>query len=264
MTLPTLPTRWGGRRHFENLILKTKECFMDNDIDFVALIEPVAKILFRDKPCSRRGKELRYGTNGSLKVDLEKGTWKDFESDEGGGVLALIVRERGGDHASAMELLRREGLIARSNGNGAPRKVAKESDYTDETGNFLYQSIKYDPKGFSQRRRGPDGGWINNLDGVRRVLYRLPEVIAGVAAGRTIHIVEGEKDADNLRELGLVATTNAMGAGKWDATYNEVLRGAEVVIIGDNDEPGRKHVQDVARQLTGVAKRVRVLDLAAH
>src|SRR5262249_23138355 len=147
-------------------------------------------------------------------------------------------------------------------------KIEATSDYTDETGNkVVHQTVRY-PGGstprFRQRRPDGNGGWIWNLNGIRPVLYRLPDVIAAVAAGQTIHIVEGEKDADNLRDLGLVATTNAMGAGKWNATYNEVLRGADVVIIGDNDEPGRKHVQDVARQLTLVAKRLRVLDLAAH
>jgi hypothetical protein len=91
---------------------------MDNS-DFAALIEPVAKILLKDKPQSRRGKELRYGTKGGLKIDLEKGTWSDFEGDNGGGVLDLIVRERGGTPADAMEWLRDQGLIARPNVSGA-------------------------------------------------------------------------------------------------------------------------------------------------
>ena len=51
----------------------------------------------------------------------------------------------------------------------------------------------------------------------------------------------GEKDVDNLVQLGLTATTNPMGAGKWQESYSEILKGANVVILPDNDEPGRNH-----------------------
>jgi putative DNA primase/helicase len=74
-------------------------------------------------------------------------------------------------------------------------------------------------------------------------------------------VVEGEKDADNLRELGFTATCSPGGANKWRAGYNESLRGADVVIIGDNDNPGRAHVTQVALSLYGVARRLRLLDL---
>src|SRR5262249_39974368 len=80
--------------------------------------------------------------------------------------------------------------------------------------------------------------------------------------GRPVVVVEGEKDADNLCKLGFTATCNAGGANKWRTEYAESLRGADVVIIGDNDDPGRKHVADVASSLHGIARRVRVLDLA--
>jgi predicted transcriptional regulator len=52
-----------------------------------------------------------------------------------------------------------------------------------------------------------------------------------------------------------------MGAGKWWPEFNEILRGADVVICGDNDPPGRDHVRLVARNLHGIANRLRVLDL---
>ncbi|MDZ7779945.1 MAG: hypothetical protein U5R14_08430 [Gemmatimonadota bacterium] len=74
-------------------------------------------------------------------------------------------------------------------------------------------------------------------------------------------VVEGEKDADRLTELGIVATTCPGGAGKWRREYSEALRGQVVVIIIDNDEPGREHAQQVARSLHGVAKTVKVLEL---
>src|SRR5262249_59327408 len=93
------------------------------------------------------------------------------------------------------------------------------------------------------------------------VLYRLPEVRDAVARGRLVVIVEGEKDTDNLRELGFTATCNPGGANKWRAEYNESLRDADVVIIGDNDDAGRAHVAHIASSLHGIARRVRALDL---
>jgi hypothetical protein len=93
------------------------------------------------------------------------------------------------------------------------------------------------------------------------VLYRLPDVVEGIANGRYILLVEGEKDVENLRLHGFVATCNAMGAGKWVKRYNEQLRDANVVILPDNDQPGHDHAAHVARQLVGVAQTVRVVEL---
>lgn len=143
-------------------------------------------------------------------------------------------------------------------GRGEPVAVY---DYTDETGGLLYQVCRFLPKDFRQRRPdGPDR-WTWNLKGVRRVLYRLPAVLAQATAGRTVLIVEGEKDVHALEALGFVATTNAGGAGKWRDDYGDALRGAPVVILPDNDDPGRAHAEQVARSLQGVAKAVRIVAL---
>ena len=123
--------------------------------------------------------------------------------------------------------------------------------------------MRYEPKDFLQRR--PDtkkpGGWDWKLGDVRRVLYRLPDVLAAAAEERTIFLVEGEKDADALHERGLIATTNAGGADKWKAEFSVALTGAQVVLIPDNDEPGRKHVQRAGADLTNRGIPVRVLEL---
>ena len=60
------------------------------------------------------------------------------------------------------------------------------------------------------------------------------------------------------------ATTNPGGAGKWRDEYSECFSGADVVVIPDNDDAGRNHAAQVAHSLTGIAARVRVLDLAVH
>src|SRR5262249_223145 len=147
-------------------------------------------------------------------------------------------------------------------GGRASFTIVATYDYADESGAPLFQVVRLAPKTFRQRRPNGKGGWTWSLGKTRRVLYRLPEVRDAVARGRLVVIVEGEKDTDNLRELGFTATCNPGGANKWRAEYNESLRDADVVIIGDNDDSGRGHVAHVASSLHGVARRVRVFDLA--
>jgi putative DNA primase/helicase len=156
-------------------------------------------------------------------------------------------------------ICRAAGISSNVDGGQGARRVVAAYDYCDERGKLLYQAIRYEPKGFSQRR--PDGdGWIYKLNGERRVPYHLPELLTTDSA-QPIFIVEGEKDADRLAALGFVTTTNAGGAGKWRAEYNEYLRGRHIIIIPDNDEPGRGHAAKVTRSLRGIAASVRVLEL---
>jgi len=146
--------------------------------------------------------------------------------------------------------------------NGASEhEIVATHDYKDEEGNLLFQVVRYHPKDFRQRRPDGNRGWIWNLDGVRLVLYRLPEVIAAVRNGVAVIVVEGEKDADNLAKLGFVTTTNPMGASKWKPEYSEMLLGAHVVIIPDNDKPGLQHAEKVAQSLYGKAASIKVARL---
>lgn len=134
-------------------------------------------------------------------------------------------------------------------------------EYKDEKGKLLFECVRFTPKAFRQRRPDGSGGYIWNLKGVRRVLYRLPELIKG---NDPVFILEGEKDVDNLREWRLTATTCPMGAEKWksqEKEYNPFLKGREVIIIPDNDPEGQRHFTQVARSLQGTAKSVKVLRL---
>lgn len=158
-------------------------------------------------------------------------------------------------------------------------RIVATYDYRDASGTLLYQVCRMEPKDFRQRRPdpaapGPDA-WLWNLDGVSRVPYRLPELLASAgndpataasptaptATAPPVFIVEGEKDADRLASLSppLVATTNAGGAGKWSDAFSYHLRGRAVVILPDNDDPGRKHAEDVAQSLRGIAASIRVV-----
>ncbi|CCF84135.1 AAA family ATPase [Nitrolancea hollandica] len=141
-----------------------------------------------------------------------------------------------------------------------PRRIVATYPYYDETGELLYEAVRYEPKDFKQRRPDGVGGWAWNLQGVRRVLYRLPELLAA-SSGRWVLVTEGEKDVDRLLSLGFVATTCPQGAGKWRDEYSEALRGRYVAIIPDNDDPGRRHAEQVARSLYGVVTEVRIVTL---
>ena len=150
---------------------------------------------------------------------------------------------------------------------GSKGKIVKRYPYQDEAGTLLNEVCRYEPKGFRQRRPDGKGGWTWNLNGVRRVLFRLPELLAADPA-EWVFLAEGEKDVENLRELGLVATTNPGGAGKWRDEYAEALRVRRVAILWDKDRPNEKgkvtgleHARDVARRLTGIAAEVRIVNL---
>jgi 5S rRNA maturation endonuclease (ribonuclease M5) len=142
-----------------------------------------------------------------------------------------------------------------------PGRVVATYDYRDASGKLLFQVCRTADKHFFQRRPDGKGGWITGLGDVKPVLYRLPEVLQAVQRGETVFIPEGEKDVDNLARLGLAATTNPMGAGKWRDYYSDWLKDANCVILTDNDDPGRKHAKQVAQSLYGKAASVKVLEL---
>jgi hypothetical protein len=262
--------------------MKLSQIYTDNrsSIDFVAVLPQVAQRLL-GPPNQRLSKrdDVRFGAHGSMSIDIKKGTFFDFEANAGGGVLDLIVAKTGcADHASAMDWMDREGFLsgniasnmAENRSNGATRdwtspRIVTLYKYADETGKLLFQVVRLEPKSFRQRRPDGHGGWVWSLGETRRVLYRLPELIAAVAAkGVFVVVVEGERDVDTLRRLGVPATTCPGGAGKWRDEYSQFMRGADVVLIPDCDEPGRRHMQTVAASLHGIAARIRVVDLAKY
>lgn len=256
------------------------------------LIEPLAR-QFWGEPNEQLSKpeELRFGNNGSKSVDLEKNTFFDHESNHGGGVIQLVqyatgIQARGEAHQwlvqngyiggdapdipterEVMQVMKSCLAPASAPGTPAPKprkastNIVATYDYRDESGELLMQVVRMEPKTFRQRRPEPTArdGWAWSVKDVRVVPYRLPELLAAPEA--VVYLVEGEKDADRLASLGLVATTNAGGAGKWTQSHSQFLRGRSVVILPDNDEPGRAHAQKVMKTLRGIAADVRTATL---
>jgi len=139
--------------------------------------------------------------------------------------------------------------------------VVAEYPYVNEAGVVLFVQERRFPKDFRVKR--PNGtGWTYGLGDTRRVLYRLPEVLAAVNAGLPVWLVEGERDADRLAALGVTATISPLGAGKWRPEYGDTLAGAHVVLVADDDPAGYAHARTVAADLTGKAATVRVVKAA--
>jgi putative DNA primase/helicase len=155
---------------------------------------------------------------------------------------------------------REVGALSTNAGSQGWSEIVATYDYRDEDGELLYQVVRKPSKGFSQRRPDENGGWIWSLDGVRRVPFQLPGLLAADSA-QPVLIVEGEKDVLRLELAGFVATTNSGGAGNWRPELNDHFKGRTVIIIPDNDSAGRKHASQVARNLLGVAEDVHILAL---
>jgi 5S rRNA maturation endonuclease (ribonuclease M5)/KaiC/GvpD/RAD55 family RecA-like ATPase len=182
----------------------------------------------------------------SFTVNAEKGVWKCFTEDLGGNL---------------QELARRLGKNPPEFLSRGPANPERVFEYQDESGKVLYQVLRFPGKKFFQRRPDGEGGWIQNLKGVPRVPYRLPELIQGMKAGEAIFVTEGEKDAESLRKLGLVATCNSGGAGKWIDDHSKWFeRGTQVIVCPDADKPGEKHARRLAESLSARGCQVKVLD----
>jgi putative DNA primase/helicase len=132
-------------------------------------------------------------------------------------------------------------------------------DYRDRDGTVRYRVVRRKPKRFLQCQPDGRGDWTWNMDGVKPLPYRLPEMLA--EPNKPIFIVEGEKDADRLAKQGLLATTNSGGAGKWRDELNAWFMDRDVVILADNDEAGREHAFDVARRLPDIARKIRIVKM---
>ena len=180
---------------------------------------------------------------------------------KGGDVLAFQQKVTGNAFPEVLIELAEKYLPELLRKNTVPfkkKQLIETYSYKDEKGNLLSQVLRYEPKDFSRRQPDGNGGWKWNLDGVRKVLYRLPELLNSAGP---VYIVAGEKDCETLVKYGVTATTNPGGEGKWRREFNQHLKGRNIIIIEDNDTPGRKHGQLVSESLYGVASQIKIIRL---
>lgn len=177
--------------------------------------------------------------------------------DSGDGKV-LVHCHAGCEQSAVVDALKSKGLWPeRETKNQDHRIITAAYDYTDAAGNLLYQVVRFEPKHFLPRYPNGRGGWIWRKHAAQ-VLYHLPEVLEA----SIVFIVEGEKDVETLRSHGFVATTNAGGAdAPWLPRFTMALRGREIIIVPDNDKPGKRRALRIARALLHVAAKLTILEL---
>ena len=211
----------------------------------------------------------RGGHNGNVQIDRDH--WWDFKAEEGGDVIELVEKAKGTHFLEACRYIgdiygvrpvqpvrpmqgnsRYDQLIA----DGYEEK--KRYEYVDvdgETVQFVVR-MEHPEKKKEFLQCDPSGRW--SVRHIEPVLYNLP----GIKESKWVLVVEGEKDADTLIAMGLPATTNAGGSKKWQDSYSNVLVGKDVVLLPDNDDVGRSHIDIIGRSLSGKVKSLRVLALS--
>jgi putative DNA primase/helicase len=183
------------------------------------------------------------------------------DADDG---KVLVHCHAGCDQGAVVDALKRRSLWPTRDEKPAPRRPAKRIertyDYVDpSTGEVKLQVVRYEPKDFRQRRPDGAGGWSWSVPASARILFNLPAIAA--STGKAVCICEGEKDVEALSAIGVLATCNPGGAGKWQPEFNEPLRDRDIIILPDNDAAGEKHADVVLRNLHGIAKSIRVIRL---
>jgi hypothetical protein len=224
--------------------------------EIAAAADLLGRALLGD-PDHESGDELRWGTKGSLKLTTagaKAGLYYDNESGVGGTLLALIMDRLECDEVEAIAWAKQQGVDIRS------RHPVASYPYRALDGAMLFRVLRWTPKKtFTQEHWDADEGRFRpGLNGLDPVPYRLNE---WHDRDGPILIPEGEKHVDRLVSLGFVATCNPMGAGKWRDCYNDYFRTADIVVLPDNDRPGRDHARQVAEALLPVAASVHVLEL---
>jgi len=232
---------------------------------------PVARSFWGEPKRHQPGADVVFwGAHNARKVTTATGTWYDFETEQGGGTKDLIehlapsARCSGGAAAWLRDNL---GVQIDDEYDGgadlsalkAPQRIAEQYVYVTAAGEPHLVVYRWAPaKTFTQAL--PDGRKPSDNPQFEPLPYRLDKI---ARAGRRtpIFICEGEKDVHSLEALGLVATCNPGGSGKWKAEYAQHFEGRRLVLLPDNDEPGRRHMQQVAASMLPCASEIRLVEL---
>ena len=211
--------------------------------------------------CGASGCRCLANSNPRFHCPAHAGEGASLSVTEKDGKI-LVHCFSGCDGDAVVSALKEQNLWPTAEAKADRNVQVAEYDYLSVAGNLVFQVVKFDnPKSFKQRQPDGKGGYLWHLKDVTRIPYQAPE-LTNADLNAVVFITEGEKDVDRLRDLGLVATCNPGGAGKWLKPYSEnYLRDRNVVILPDNDGPGRDHAEKVAKFTNPVAASVRVVEL---
>lgn len=211
-------------------------------------------------------------------ANAKTGFYKCQRCEAEGDAFRFYMERHGVDFRAALDAIaKRAGLsLGNGNGNGQKAKAKRHDDharaipenikeayhYYDEQDAYCFSTVRFEEPGKKKTFRQwtynfEHQEYVQNIEGVRLVPFNLPTVLPA----NEIFLVEGEKDVESLRNLGVVGSCNPMGAKKWRDEFNDHFRGKHVVILPDNDEPGREHGAMVAKALYPIATSVKVVEL---
>ena len=200
-------------------------------------------------------KLIESGTNNIIEVTAKK---------VGKSWMALCPKHD--DHTPSLSIDEEKGVFkCHSTNCNFKGRVLKEGivavyDHIDEIGNLSYQVLRYQPKSFAFRRPDSSGRWVYNIDGIKKIPYRLPELLQS-SKDTVVYFVEGQKDVDTLTSFGFTATTLTPLGKEWDSSLNRYFEGRNIVLLPDNDGPGREYSYIIGSGLSGIANSIRWLEL---
>jgi RecA-family ATPase len=161
------------------------------------------------------------------------------DTDDGADIL--VNSFNGADWQAVKDDLRDRGILPPLLREAPRSRESGRYEYIDESGVILYRTVRIEKAGgkdFIAQRPDGRGGWIAGIKGVRRIPYRLPELLAA-SPETVVYVVEGERKADLLAAWGFTATAVAFGAnGGWRDDFGPLFNGRTVAILPDNDDPG--------------------------
>ena len=180
--------------------------------------------------------------DGGFKIDKNTGKYNAFKC--------------GCDVKDIRECIRPWSEVKQSN-NREQKSIRpynwREWVYRDRQGNPLVKVRRVDDgqgkkKQWQEHWSGEK--WVKGYGKVKLEdipIYRYREIRQEIARGETIFVVEGEPCADILWQIGIPATTNIGGSGKWLASHTKDLEGARSIVLSpDRDKPGVKHMEEIA------------------
>jgi putative DNA primase/helicase len=195
----------------------------------------------------------------SLSLNLDKGLFNCHANCGSGGLVDFEMEIARCDRDTAWARI--NDLLGIKQGRLSGRKIVAVYQYHDSAGRLLFEKVRYEPKEFSQRVPDGRGGYSYKLDGIKKPLYRLPQLLIS----NQIAICEGEKDADRLQATfgeqhpHFCATTTFDGAGKWKDDYEPYFAGKQVTVFADNDTQGVAHAETVVQSVVKHASSVKLI-----
>ncbi|MDU6986404.1 MAG: CHC2 zinc finger domain-containing protein [Terrisporobacter othiniensis] len=205
-------------------------------INFICKMENIDNITALRKAYDILGRELKYSTINDNKVENFKNFIKTNQS--------TIIKNK--------ETYNLEEIYI----------------YFDEDKKPLYCKIKYKnlfgkkhfiTKSLIEMDIGYKYGDHKYFEQCKKVLYNLLEIKKAISKDDWIFFVEGEKDVETLSKINLPATT--ICTKKWKSSYDEDLKNAKVIFIGDSGRSGQEFKNFIVEKLKKCCKGLKIIDL---